>query len=174
MRANKKKFQSFVGKISLSFRDSMRFLGDLLEKLLGFLPNLLSASGINHTIARNLQQPCLRFFRNSLRRPSFQRRDECVAKRVFRAGDVARSCSEISDQSSIRIPRYGFNCNVGRRFTHRKQDQLQTPSSGMMRSRGQTITSRANAAPRVSCPAASSRGGIIIPAYTASHPILFY
>jgi hypothetical protein len=32
MRANEKKFQSFVGKMFMRFRDGLRFLRDLLEK----------------------------------------------------------------------------------------------------------------------------------------------
>src|SRR5258708_15381973 len=118
MRANEKKFQSFIGKMFVPFRNSLRFLSDFLEKLLGFLSHLTASHGVDHAVTGDVQEPRFRLFWNAFRWPSLQRCDERVAERVFRAGDVARSRREISDQSSIRIPRHGFNCSVGRRFIH--------------------------------------------------------
>ena len=113
MCANEKKFQSFVGEIFLRFCDVRCFPSDLLEKLLRFLPHFLSTHGVNHVVACDMQQPCFRFFRNAFAWPSLQCRDERVAERIFRAGDVARSRREISDQSSIRSPRNAFDRSVG-------------------------------------------------------------
>src|SRR4030095_5699655 len=112
MRTNEKKFQPFIWKMFMRFRDGTRFLSDFLEKLLRFLPYLLSTRGVNQAIARDMQQPCFLFFRNAFCRPSLPRRHARVAKRVFRAGDVARSRREISDQPSIRISRHGFDCSL--------------------------------------------------------------
>ena len=72
-----------------------------VEGIFRFLPHLSATRGVNHAISCDMQQPCFRFFRNAFRWPSFQRRDERVAERVFRAGDVARSRREISDKPAI-------------------------------------------------------------------------
>src|SRR5262249_13535843 len=51
-------------------------------------------------------------------RPSLQCRNERVAQRVFRAGDIARARRNISDKLAIRIARNGLNCSMRRRFAH--------------------------------------------------------
>src|ERR1700716_3831900 len=92
MCADEKKFQSFVWEILVRCRDGLCFLGDLLEKLLGILPNLITTSGVNQAVARGVQQPRFRFLRNAVHRPSLQGRDERVAERAVRTGDITRAC----------------------------------------------------------------------------------
>src|SRR5436190_13432790 len=99
------------------FRDSRRILCDLPEKRLRLFAHLFSASGVNQAIARDMQQPRLRFVWHSFGGPSVQRRDQSIAEGVFCASDVARASGEISDEAAIRILHYGFNC-LASRFTH--------------------------------------------------------
>ena len=101
MRADEKKFQSFIWEMLVRCRDGLRFLGDLLEKLLGILPNLIATSGVNQAVARGLQQPRFRFLRKTVLWPSLQGRDERVAERVFCTGDITRACGEKGDKSAI-------------------------------------------------------------------------
>jgi hypothetical protein len=61
MRANEKKFQSFIRKMFARFRDGLRFLGDLLKEFFRFLSYLSAARGVNHASARDMEQPGFRF-----------------------------------------------------------------------------------------------------------------
>jgi hypothetical protein len=101
MRADEKKFQSFVWEMLVRCRDGLRFLGDLLEKLLGILPNLIATSGVNQAVARGVQQPGFRFLWKTVLWPPLQGGDECVAERVFCTGDIARACGEKGDKPAI-------------------------------------------------------------------------
>jgi hypothetical protein len=49
MRAHEKKFQPFVGEMVVRCRDDLRFLGDLLEKLLGIFPVTIPARWTRRT-----------------------------------------------------------------------------------------------------------------------------
>jgi hypothetical protein len=89
MRTDKEKLQPLVREIIAARRDGLSFLCNLLENVLGVLPDLISTRGIDETIARGVQQPGFRFFGNSIRGPPLQSRHECFAERVFRSGDLA-------------------------------------------------------------------------------------
>jgi hypothetical protein len=136
MRADEKKLQPFVGEMVVPCRDSLRFLGDLLEKHLGILSNLIATGGVNQAVASNVQQPSFRFLGHAIPGPSLQCRDECVAERVLRAGNITRAGREKSDQAAIRIARGGFNGGARRGFAH--QEGLLPPTAKCDPNKGRT------------------------------------
>jgi len=66
------------------------------EKLLGILPNLIATVGIIIRLSATCSSHASGFCRDAIRRPSLPCRDERVAERVFRAGDVTQTHPNIA------------------------------------------------------------------------------
>ena len=118
--------------------DGLRFLCDLPEKRFRVLPDSMAAGGVDHAVARCVQQPRLRFLRDAVRRPSLQRCRDCVTKRVFRAGDIARARRDVGDEPAIRIARDGFNRSMRRGFA--PEEGLLPPTARCDPNNGRTST----------------------------------
>ena len=101
MCANKEKLESLIGKWLVPICHSLRFLCDLSEKCFCVLPDLMAASGVNHAIARGMQQPRLRLLRDAVPRPPLQCCSDGVLECVLRPGHIARPRSDVGDQPSI-------------------------------------------------------------------------
>jgi hypothetical protein len=118
MGTDEKEVQPFVGETFVRGRNGLGFLGELLKNRLGISPDLIAARGVGQAVARGVQQPRFRFLRKAIHGPPLQGRDERVAERVFRAGDVTRAPGQKGDQAAIRIAHDGFNGGVRGSVAH--------------------------------------------------------